>query len=44
MVEVTRAYIAAGGVRSLHVGELLGDFSCKFGWNGYALGVWSHVA
>ena len=44
MVEATRAYIAAGGVRALNEGVLLGDFSWKFCWNGYALGVWSHAA
>ena len=44
MEEATRAYIAAGGVRFLNEGVLLGDFSWKICWNGYALGMWSHAA
>ena len=44
VVKATRAYIAAGGVRSLNEGVLLMDFSWIFCWNVYALGVWSHAA
>ena len=44
VVKATRAYIAAGGVRSLNEGVLLMDLSWKFCWNVYALGVWSHAA
>ena len=44
MVEATRAYVAAGGVRSLKQGVLLGDFSWKFCCNGYAVGLWAQAA
>ena len=44
MVKATRTYMAARGMRSLNEGVLLGDFSWKFCWNSYALGVWSHAA
>ena len=36
--------MAAGGMRALNEGVLLGDCSWKFCWNTYALGVWSHAA
>ena len=38
IVEATRAYVAAGGVRSLKQGVLLGDLSCKFCRNGFCSG------
>ena len=38
IVEATRAYVAAGGVRSLKQGVLLGDFSWKLGRNGFCSG------
>ena len=39
MVKATKAYIAAGGVRSLNKRVLLINLSWKFCWNIYALGV-----
>ena len=36
--------MAAGGMRALNEGVLLGDCSWKICWNSYALGVWSHAA
>ena len=39
MVEATRAYVAAGGVRSLKQGVLLGDFSWTFCRSGHAAGL-----
>ena len=44
MVEATRAYVGAGGVKSLEQGVLLGDFSWKFCCNGYAVGLWAQAA
>ena len=44
MVEATRAYVAAGGVRSLKEGVLLGDFSWKSTYSGYATGLWAHAS
>ena len=38
IVEATRAYVAAGGVRSLKQGVLLGDISWAFGRNGFCSG------
>ena len=44
MLDATRAYIAAGGVRSLKEGVLLGDFSWKSTYSGYATGLWAHAS
>ena len=44
MVEATRAYVAAGGVRSLKQGVLVGDFSWTFCRSGYAAGLRAQAA
>ena len=44
MVEATRAYVGAGGVKSLKQGVLLGDFSWKCCYSGYAMGLWAQAS
>ena len=44
MLDATSAYIAAGGVRSLKQGVLLGNFSWKSSYSNYATGLWAHAS
>ena len=44
MVEATRAFVGAGGVKSLKQGVLLGDFSWKCCYSGYAMGLWAQAS
>ena len=44
MVDFTRAYIAAGGVRSFKQGVLLGNFTWMPSYSGYAIGLWAHAS
>ena len=44
MVEATRAFVKAGGVKSLKQGVLLGDFSWKCCYSGYAMGLWAQAS